>query len=215
MDNKVRKKSWWYYFVKRGFDIFNSMLLIILLSWLMLIIALLVKLTSKGPVLFHDHRVGKDGKIIHVLKFRSMYVDAEKHLKKKLTKEQYEQWKSERKIDDDIRVTAFGKIIRRTSLDELPQLFNIFIGNMTFVGPRPITKMELDEHYTDEEKKLLLSAKPGLISYWSIMGRSKVTFATGERQRLELAYFEKRSLLFDFGMIFRAIPAVLCHKGAQ
>ena len=215
MDIKIRNKSWFYYFVKRGFDIFNSLLLILLLSWLMILLALLVKITSKGPVFYKDVRVGKDEKIIYVLKFRSMYVDAEKHLKKKLSKEQYEQWKCERKIDDDIRVTPFGKIIRKASLDELPQLFNIFIGDMSFIGPRPITRMELGEHYTEEEKKILLSCKPGLISYWSIKGRSQVTFATGERQRLELAYFEKRSLLFDFGMIFRAIPAVLSHKGAQ
>ena len=213
--DRVLKPNYWYLFWKRAFDIVSSGLLILLISWLLLIVAIGVKLSSKGPILFKDARVGKNGKDIRVWKFRSMYIDAEERMQEKLTPEQYEQWLKERKIDDDPRITKFGHFIRKTSLDELPQLFNIFGGTISVVGPRPISRMELDGNFTKEQQKVLLSAKPGLISNWAVNGRSDVTFDNGKRQRLELEYIGKNSLFLDLWLILKAIPAVLRHKGAK
>jgi len=214
-NSEVVKDSKWYLFCKRCFDIFNSFLAIIVLSPLFLLTSLIIKLTSKGPVFFLDKRVGRYGKEIKVIKFRSMYVDAESRLKSYLTPEQYQKWLVDRKLDNDPRITRFGKLIRKTSLDELPQLFNIFAGSMSFVGPRPITRLELDVNYTKEQKLILLSATPGLTGYWQVMGRSDAIYDTGERQRLELAYFYKRGFWYDISLIFRTIPAVLKRKGAK
>ena len=204
-----------YEFFKRTFDVFSSGLAIILLSWLLLIIALLVKLTSNGPVLFKDRRVGKNGKIIKVYKFRSMYIDAESRLDKYLTPEEMEIWKKEGKIDNDPRITKIGKFIRKTSLDELPQLFNILGGSLSVVGPRPIKSLELELNYNEYQKSKLLSVKPGLTGYWQVYGRSNVSYESGERQKLELAYLPKRGFWFDLKIIILTIPAVLKSRGAQ
>ena len=210
-----KKKSWLYRFIKRSGDIFFSSILIIILSPLLLILTLIVWISTKGNPIFKDMRVGYKHKPIGVLKFRTMYIDAETNIDKYLNKKQKRQWKKERKVNDDPRITPTGKLLRRTSLDELPQLFNIFIGNMTFVGPRPITEHEVTEYFSEEEQKILLSCRPGLIGYWAVMGRSNVSFSSGERQKLELDYFKLRSTLFDISLIFRVIPAVLKGKGAK
>ena len=209
------KKKPIYEFIKRIFDICASTLGIILLLWLLIIVAIIIKCTSKGPVFFKDKRVGKGGKEIYVYKFRSMYVDAESRLKEYLTPEQLEQWYKERKIDHDPRITKVGKFIRKTSIDELPQMFNIFIGNMSIFGNRPITKKELDEWYTPEQKELLYKIKPGLTGYWQAYGRSDVTFESGERQKLDLIYVYKRSTWLDIKIFFRTIYVVLFGKGAK
>ena len=204
-----------YAFFKRMFDIVSSGLVILVFSWLLIILALLVKLTSKGPVLFKDERVGLHGKKIKVYKFRSMYIDAETNVEKYLTPEQIEQWNTERKIDKDPRITPIGRFTRKTSLDELPQLFNIFLGSLSVVGPRPVKQFELDENYTPYQKEKLLQVKPGLTGYWQVYGRSNVDYASGQRQKEELAYLPKRSCLFDLKLIFLTIPAVLKHRGAK
>jgi lipopolysaccharide/colanic/teichoic acid biosynthesis glycosyltransferase len=200
---------------KRVFDILCSSLAIVLLSPLLLVLALLVKTTSKGKILFRDHRIGKDGKKIEVLKFRTMYSDAESNINKYLTPEQLKIWTVERKLDNDPRITKMGRFLRKTSLDELPQLFNILRGDISIVGPRPITKTELDENYTRYQRRCLLSVKPGLTGYWQVYGRSDVDYKSGERQKEELAYLPKRSCLFDLKLIFLTVPAVLKHKGAK
>ena len=204
-----------YEFVKRIADIVASALGIILLSWLLIIIAVVIKCTTKGPVLFKDTRIGKGGKDIKVYKFRTMYQDAESRLKEYLTPEQLEQWNKERKIDNDPRITKVGKFLRKTSIDELPQMFNIFIGNMSIWGNRPITRKELDEWYTEEQKELLCKIKPGLTGYWQAYGRSDVTFESGERQKLDLIYVYKRSTWLDIKIFFRTIYVVLFGKGAK
>ncbi len=204
-----------YAFFKRLFDFFASLIAIIVFSWLLLILAILVKVTSKGPIIFKDNRVGKHAKMIKVYKFRTMYVDAESRLKEYLTAEQLEQWKKERKIDNDPRITKLGSFLRKTSLDELPQLFNILIGNMSICGNRPISKMEFDNWYTEEQKSLLSNIKPGLTGYWQAYGRSDVTFESGERQKLDMIYIEKRSFLLDIKIIFRTAYVVIFGKGAK
>lgn len=203
-----------YLFAKRAFDIFSSFLVILLISWLLLIIFIIQLFATKGHPIFGDKRIGRNRKYITVYKFRSMYYDAESNIDKYLTPEQKEIWLRERKLDNDPRITPFGRFIRKTSLDELPQLFNILFGSMSVVGPRPISEKEL-ENFTEEQLEIMLSAKPGLTGYWQVYGRSDVDFESGERQKLELEYFEKRGFWFDIGLIFKTIPAVLKHKGAK
>ena len=208
------KKSWAYYFFKRAFAIVTSFLAILVLSPVLLIFALLVKCTSRGPVLFKDVRIGKGGKHITVYKFRSMYIDAETNIDKYLTEEQKEQWIRERKIDNDPRITKIGKFMRMTSIDELPQLFNILFGDIAIVGPRPITTKEFN-NYSVEEIQLLTSTRPGLTGYWQVYGRSDVTYSTGERQKMDIAYFTNRSLWFDLKLIFLTVPSVIKQRGAK
>ena len=216
-ENQPRKLkgNWFYFLVKRLFDLFNSFLAIILLSLVLIVVAIAVKCSSRGPAIFADKRVGKNGKIIKVLKFRSMYIDAESNIDKYLSPEQKEIWMRERKLDNDPRITKVGRFIRKTSLDELPQLFNIFVGTMSFVGTRPITERELKGNFTEEEQKILVSGKPGLTGYWQVYGRGEAEYETGERQKLELEYFYRRGLFFDLKLLFLTIPAVLKHKGAK
>ena len=209
-----KKVTWWYRFWKRFFDIFVSLFLIILLSLPLFIIWVVVRLSSPGKGIFKDERVGKDDKNIGVYKFRTMYSDAETNLGKYLTKEQIRDWESERKVENDPRITPVGNFLRKTSLDELPQLFNILFGTMSFVGPRPITRLELESHFTYDQKKILLSCRPGLIGYWGVMGRSNISFDHG-RQELELNYFKLRGLWFDLMLMFRVIPAVFKGRGAK
>ena len=216
-ENQPRKLkgNWFYFLVKRLFDLFNSFLAIVLLSLVLIVVAIAVKCSSRGPAIFADKRVGKNGKIIKVLKFRSMYIDAESNIDKYLSPEQKEIWMRERKLDNDPRITKVGRFIRKTSLDELPQLFNIFVGTMSFVGTRPITERELKGNFTEEEQKILVSGKPGLTGYWQVYGRGEAEYETGERQKLELEYFYRRGLFFDLKLLFLTIPAVLKHKGAK
>ena len=209
-----KKVSGWYRFWKRFFDIAISLFFIILLSWLLLILFIISMATSKGSGIFPDKRVGKDSKDIRVYKFRTMFADAESNKEKYFTMEQLEKWEKERKVDNDPRITKWGRFLRKTSLDELPQLFNIFNGTMTLVGPRPITRGELDLHFSKEEQAILLSARPGLLGYWGVMGRNNVEYDNG-RQKLELDYFKLRGLWFDLLLILRAVPAVLASKGAK
>lgn len=212
---EVRKTGLFYRFVKRAFDFTFSLLLLLLIGWFLIIVAIFVSISSHGTPLYKDKRVGRWGKELNVLKFRSMFVDANTKPEKYLNKEQLEQFKNERKVDNDPRVTKIGRLIRKTSIDELPQIINIFLGNMTFVGPRPITQQEFDLHFTPKQTKIYQSAKPGLTGYWQVSGRNDISFGSGERQRIELEYFRIRGIWTDTKILFKTIPAVLEHKGAK
>ena len=204
-----------YRFVKRIFDIVSSFLAICLLSWLLLIIFVAQLFATRGHPIFFDPRIGKKGKEFKVFKFRSMYYDAESNIDKYLTPEQKEQWLRERKLDNDPRITKFGRFLRKTSLDELPQLFNIFLGSMSVVGPRPMSQREISEEFTDQQRKILFLARPGLTGYWQVNGRSDVDFKSGKRQEMEIEYFYRRNLWFDFIIILKTLPAVVLRKGAK
>lgn len=204
------KKKYIYSFFKLFFDILNSFLAIIILSPLLIILALLVKCTSKGPILYKHRRIGKNGKEFSMLKFRTMKWD-KRPIEEQLTKEQLEQFYREFKVDNDPRITKIGKFLRKTSLDELPQLFNILIGQMAVVGPRPIIDIETDKYGLT--KKVLLSVRPGLTSYWACHGRSSVDYV--ERVNMELYYIKHRSLWFDFKIIMLTIVKVFKHDGAK
>lgn len=208
------KGNAWYFFTKRLFDFFSSLIVIILISWFLLILWIINVIVTKGHPIFADKRIGYKGKEIKVYKFRSMYFDAESNVDKYLTSEQKEIWLRERKLDDDPRITGFGKFLRKTSFDELPQLFNILFGSISVVGWRPIARRELDQFYPGEQK-ILLSGKPGLTGYWQLYGRGESTYESGERQKTELEYFTKRGFWYDLELIFKTIPVVLKQKGAK
>ena len=210
-----RKVSWFYRFMKRTGDIFMSLILIILSSPVLIILFLILCFAGNGFPIYADRRIGKKGKEIKVLKFRSMYKDADDNPKKYLNDEQYEQFINERKVTDDPRVTKIGRVIRKASIDELPQLLNILIGTMSVVGNRPITRFELENNYNEEQQKIFVSARPGLTGWWQVSGRNDVEYCNGERQKIELEYYEKRSLWFDMKILFKTVPAVLKHKGVQ
>ena len=210
-----KKVNWWYRFCKRSFDFFVSLIAILILSPLFILLTLINLISTRGHPIFFDKRIGKDHKKINVYKYRSMYYDAETNVDKYLNKEQKKQWKKERKVQDDPRITPFGRILRKTSIDELPQLFNILFGTMSFVGPRPITLGELEGNFAKEQQDIMLSARPGLIGYWGVKGRSNVEFKDGVRQKLELDYFKLRGFWFDVGLMFRVIPAVVKGSGAK
>lgn len=202
-----------YAFVKRAFDIVSSLAVLVLFSWLYLIIAVAVKLSDGGSVFYFHERVGKNGKKIRIPKFRTMKKNADK-LEDMLTPEQLEQYRREYKIDNDPRVTKIGKFLRKTSLDELPQIWSIFIGKLSVVGPRPLMREEIEEKYGAEADKLL-SVRPGLIGYWASHGRSNCTYESGERQKMELYYVDNRSVWMDIKIIFRTLIGVIRRDGAM
>lgn len=196
--------------VKRVFDFFISLIGIIILSPLFLIIMLAIKIDSKGPCFFIHKRIGKNGKTIGVYKFRSMVVNAEELLKK-LTPEQEKEFKENFKMENDFRITKVGKILRKTSLDELPQLLNILKGNMSLVGPRPVIKDELEKY--GEYKDKFLSVTPGLTGYWQANGRSNTTYE--ERVQMDMYYIDHMSLLLDIKIMFQTVVAVIKKEGAK
>ena len=199
-----------YRFFKRFFDIFSSSIAIILLSPVFLILGIIVKCTSKGPVFYSHKRVGKNGKEIGVLIFRSMVKNADK-LIENFSDEQKTEFQKCYKLENDPRVTKFGKFLRKTSLDELPQILNIFAGSLSFVGPRPITQKETLRYKKDRD--LLLSVKPGLTGLWAISGRSTLPYE--ERIKLELKYVKECSLWFDAKIFFKTVIPVLRGHGAK
>lgn len=202
-----------YLFVKRSFDIFASGLFLIVFCWLYLILAICVKCSDGGSVIYRHKRIGKNRKPIHISKFRSMKKNADQ-LENMLTPEQLEQYRREYKIDNDPRITKIGNFLRKTSLDELPQVWDIFVGRISVVGPRPLMEREVNEKYGVDGDKLL-SVKPGMIGWWGCNGRSNTTYESGERQKLELYYVDHCSVWFDIKIIFKTIGSVFKRTGAQ
>jgi len=203
------KKSAVYFVVKRFADIFFSILGIVFMSPIMLITAIAIKVESKGPVIFSQQRVGKEGKLFKMYKFRSMVPEAEE-LKEKLM-DQNEMSGPMFKMTDDPRITKVGRIIRKTSIDELPQLINVIKGDMSLVGPRPNLPKEVEQF--NEYQKLKLLAKPGLTCYWQVMGRSSIGFE--EWMELDIRYIKERSLWVDIKLIFRTFFVLFGDKNAK
>lgn len=215
-----------YNFIKRVFDIVSSLIVSVLLLVPIAVISVMIIINDSGNPFYLHKRVGKKGKMFSVYKFRSMKKGAD-NLERMLTPEQLSEYKKEYKLADDPRLIGykktgdgskcFGARLRRLSLDELPQiLMNILIfGNMSVVGPRPILESELNENYTPEEQKLLLSVKPGLTGYWQAYARNNVGYENGERQKMELFYVQNRSFMMDIKIIFKTIGTVLGRSGAK
>ena len=199
-----------YLFFKRMFDIVVSVIASLLAFPIFLVIALAIKLEDHGPVFYKHKRVGKNGKTIYLYKFRSMVVDAEAKMKE-FTKEQQEEFQKFYKLTDDPRITKIGKNLRKTSLDELPQLLNILKGDMSIIGPRPVVEKELNKFGNGQD--LLLSVKPGLTGLWACSGRSDTTYE--ERVKKELYYAENYSMKLDFLCFFKTCLSVVKGTGAR
>jgi exopolysaccharide biosynthesis polyprenyl glycosylphosphotransferase len=195
--------------LKRLFDIVSSGGALIVLSPLLLAVAILVKLTSRGPVLFRQVRVGQHGREFHMLKFRSMVVDAER-LKAKLMALN-EQTGPVFKMARDPRITAFGRFIRKYSIDELPQLLNVLRGEMSIVGPRPPVPPEVAKYEAWQRRRL--SVRPGLTCVWQVSGRNSISF--DEWMYLDMQYIDHWSLAHDFELILKTVPVVLTGRGAS
>lgn len=201
-----------YECIKRIFDLLISLVAVVLLSPVLLVISLAIRLEDRGPILYRAQRVGRGGKPITVYKFRSMRMHADR-LEDMLTPEELEEYKKNYKLEHDPRVTKVGAFLRKTSLDELPQLFNILAGTLSLVGPRPVLQEET-ELYGDK-RALLLSCKPGLTGLWQVRGRSNVTYEDGRRQALELNYVSHRGLWLDIKILFWTVGAVVRMDGAK
>lgn len=197
-------------FAKRTFDILASGILVVLSSPLLLAIAILVRLSTPGPVLFRQERIGYNGSHFNMLKFRSMVVDAEARLKALELQERDEGNMVMFKMRDDPRVTPIGRILRRFSLDELPQLLNVFGGSMSLVGPRPPLKSEVDQYEKHVHRRFLV--KPGITGLWQVSGRSNLSWE--DTVRLDLYYVENWSLTGDLVILWRTAKAVLASEGA-
>ena len=202
-----------YRFCKRLFDVIASGLALIILSPFFLVLALCVKCGDGGKVFYKHRRIGKNGKEIFITKFRSMKVNADQ-LEQMLTPEQLEQYKREFKIDNDPRITKIGNFLRKTSLDELPQLWDIFVGKISIIGVRPLIAEEIVSKYGENAGKLV-SMKPGMIGWWAANGRSNCTYESGKRQELELYYIDHCSIWLDIKIIFKTIFGVLKRDGAK
>lgn len=199
-------------FIKRMVDLFILLLMSPFLIPIFLVLSLGVKLTSKGPVFYGHTRVGKNGKEFKCWKFRSMKINSKEMLEEILATDPVRraEWERDFKFQDDPRVTKFGKFLRKTSLDELPQLFNILCGQMSFVGPRPVTKEETELY--GEYKDLVLSVTPGLSGMWQISGRSDTTYE--QRIFFDTFYIQNWSVWLDFWIIIKTVWVVFLRKGA-
>lgn len=199
-----------YRAVKRGLDIVLSALAILVLFPLMLLICVLIRIDSEGPAVYIHNRIGKNGRPLPLIKFRSMYLDAESMIDS-FTPAQKAEWEKNYKLDNDPRITRMGRILRRTSLDELPQLFNILLGELSIVGPRPVVTAELERYGENRDK--FLSVTPGLTGYWQAYARSNCTYET--RMLMELYYVDHANLLWDIQIILATFGAVFTGRGAK
>lgn len=207
---ETEKAKRFYPIVKRILDIVLSVAGILVSLIPMILISILIKTESPGPAIYIHHRIGKNGKPLPLLKFRSMRKNADE-LIQYFTPEQKQEWEENFKLDDDPRITRIGKFLRRSSLDELPQLFNVLSGQLSIVGPRPVVTEELEKYGENKEK--FLSVTPGLTGYWQAYARSTCSYE--ERMEMELFYVDNANFWWDIKIIFATFGAVLRGHGAK
>lgn len=195
--------------LKRGLDIVGSLCALFLLSPLMLLIALLIKCEDRGPVFFVQTRVGKFGRLFRMYKFRSMCLDAEAKLEALRALNHHQQGVTF-KLKDDPRITRVGRWLRKFSLDELPQFYNVLIGDMSLVGPRPPVPREVNLYRYDDRRRLAVT--PGITCFWQISGRAEIDFSG--QVALDVRYIETQSFWGDIKILVRTVPAVVSAKGA-
>lgn len=200
---------WFAYALKRAMDILLAGGLIVILAPFFIIVALTIKLTSKGPIVFKQIRVGRNGRHFRFYKFRSMRTDAESAKKNIMSKNESSDGVIF-KMKKDPRLTPIGGFIRKYSIDELPQLFNVLIGDMSLVGPRPPLPSEVVEYTLEDRKRLHI--KPGITCLWQISGRSDIPFK--QQVQLDEQYIKSSGFWADFKILLRTIPAVVMGKGA-
>ena len=202
-----------YSFLKRTLDITASATALLLLSPVFLVTSLAIRKDSDGPAMFTQKRIGKDGKLFEIYKFRTMVPDADKKLFELLEndEEAAKEYKLNKKLKNDPRITKVGNFLRKTSIDELPQLINVLKGDMSLVGPRPYLPREIADmegYYED-----IIESKPGITGLWQVSGRSNTTFE--ERMELDLEYNENKSFMYDMGLLFKTVGSVVKGEGAE
>ena len=210
-DKNIKKPNIIYTIIKKAVDVMSGIVGTILLLPIILIVWImrLVLKENDGPLFFEQIRIGKNGKIIKLYKFRSMVINAEE-LIKSFTPEQMREYKENYKLTNDPRITKVGKFLRKTSLDELPQLINIINGDLSIIGPRPVVADELEKYGVNKDK--FLSVTPGLTGYWAANGRSNTTYE--QRMKMELYYIDNLSLKMDIKVFFKTILSVVKKEGA-
>lgn len=198
---------------KRIFDVLFSASVLILLSPLFLLIALLVTLTSRGAPIYSHLRVGKKGKPFRCYKFRTMIRDSDLILEKILLEDRKlrKEWEATHKLKNDPRITSLGHLLRKTSLDELPQFWNVLVGDLSVVGPRPVIQEEISRHFGEKAEKIL-SIRPGLTGIWQTSGRSNTCYTS--RLIFDEQYVDCRSLSLDLKLIAKTIPLMIFSKDA-
>ena len=213
IESDFKKNNYWrvslYEFIKRTLDIILSLIGLIIASPIFLIVGLCIKLDSKGPIFFSQKRIGLKGKKFNMYKFRSMIINAEE-LKEKLVAKN-EMSGPMFKMKDDPRVTKVGKFIRKTSIDELPQLWNVLKGDMSLVGPRPSLPKEVD--HSEDWMYRRLEVKPGLTCYWQVSGRNNIDFE--DWMKLDIKYVDERSIWIDIKLIFKTVGVLFGDKNAH
>lgn len=222
MEIKKTPLDGWGRIVKRVFDLFVSLILLIILAPLFLLVSVIIKITDPGVVFYKHKRIGRDKKELFVYKFRSMkskfstgegfsgMTDEQILLQEFNDKKLVEEFKKNQKLKNDPRVSKIGKFLRKTSIDELPQLLNVLKGEMSLVGPRPIVENELEKY--GEGQYHLFEIKPGMTGMWQASGRSETSYE--DRIRMDIFYIENWSLLLDIKILFKTIPAILRKQGA-
>lgn len=205
--NNQNIKSLYYRFFKRFLDIVVSILLIIILSPIFGIIAILIKLNTRGPIIFLHKRVGKNNKRFLCAKFRTMHPESEYILERLVSQNEKikEEYFKNFKIINDPRITNIGKILRFTSLDELPQLFNVLRGEMSLIGPRPITDDEIKKYGSSFQE--VFSIRPGMTGLWQVSGRNKLSYK--RRVMLDLIYVKTFNPIMDIGILLRTVGVIL------
>ena len=202
-----------YFFCKRLFDItvgFVGLYIVVLFSLIIKIVS--ICRGDFNSIFYKQRRVGKNGKILHICKFRTMVPNADEVLKELLKDEKYKkEWDEYQKLDKDPRITPIGRFLRKTSLDEIPQFINVFFGDMSLIGPRPLVEGELDKHKGNHE--IYESVRPGVTSWWAVNGRSEISY----KKRLELEYYYVKNMGFklDFKCILKTIKVVIFGDGAK
>ncbi len=199
-----------YRIAKRAMDILLAGVGTVIAAPFILLIVVAIKLDSKGPAFYVHNRIGKNGKPLRLYKFRSMYINADQ-LFQQFTPEQKAEWQENFKLREDPRITRVGSFLRRSSLDELPQLLNILQGNLSVVGPRPVVAEELEKYGPNKER--FLSVTPGLTGYWQAFTRSDGTYE--DRMAMELYYVDHANLWWDIKIILATVGSVLKGRGAR
>ncbi len=202
-----------YSFLKRTVDITASATALLLLSPVFLVTSLAIKNDSKGPAMFTQKRIGKDGKLFEIYKFRTMVPDADKKLFELLEKDEEaaKEYKLNKKLKNDPRITKLGAFLRKTSIDELPQLINVLKGDMSLVGPRPYLPREMEDmgQYYDT----IVECKPGITGLWQVSGRSNTTFE--QRLEFDMEYNENKGFLYDMELLTKTVGVVINKDGAK
>lgn len=211
---KQSKQNKRYIVFKRGVDILVSLFGLVLLSPVFLLISLIIKFTEpNGSIFFSQKRIGQYGGSFKIFKFRSMRVNADSYLKEdKELFQRYVQNGYKLEQHEDPRITKIGAFLRKTSLDELPQLLNVLMGNMSLVGPRPIVVEEIEEYEKENKVQEFFEMKPGITGVWQTSGRSNINYP--ERVYLEISYLDNNSLVTDFKIIFKTFIKVIMKEGA-